>query len=114
MPTDPLATLLGPPNGYRFAPMVRQFTLAGHGARFECTTGACQLGSHPSNDVVLNDEKASRFHCEVRLEGQRATVRDLGSTNGTFVDGVRVKEAYLKQGSTLTVGTTLQIGRAHV
>jgi DNA-binding NtrC family response regulator len=73
----------------------------------ECTTGACQVGAHPSNDAVLKDPQASRFHCEVRLEEQRAIVRDLGSTNGTFVDGVRVREAFLRQGSTLTVGTTV-------
>lgn len=90
MPTDPHATLHTRPSGYRFAPMVRQFVLAGPGSRFECTKGVCQLGVHASNDLVLDNEKASRFHCEVRLEGQRATVLDLGSTNGTYVDGVPV------------------------
>ena len=47
--------------------------------------------SHPLNDVVLDEPTVSRFHCEVarRRDGRR--VRDLGSRNGTFVDGVHVR-----------------------
>jgi two-component system, NtrC family, response regulator GlrR len=62
------------------------------------------IGSHPSNELVLEDAAVSRFHCEVRSEGEAVLIRDLGSRNGTFVDGVRVKEAYLGRGSTMQVG----------
>lgn len=105
--SDAFTTLHSAPSGYRIAPMVRDFLLTGTTVRHACSGGRCAVGVHPSNDLVITDDRASRFHCEVVLEGQRAIVRDLGSTNGTFVDGVRVKEAFLKEGNTLTIGTTM-------
>jgi DNA-binding NtrC family response regulator len=97
-----------PGSGYRLAPTVRRFRLFDEAtsAPFECLLGRCQVGSHAGAEVQLSDPTVSRFHCEVFVEGQRALVKDLGSTNGTFVDGVRVKEAFLKHGSVLGVGNT--------
>jgi DNA-binding NtrC family response regulator len=65
------------------------------------------IGSHPSNELVLADPAVSRFHCELVPEGDVLLVRDLGSRNGTQVDGVRVREAFLGRGSLLQVGRTL-------
>ncbi len=62
------------------------------------------LGSDPTNDVVLVDPTVSRFHCELRLETERVRVVDLGSRNGTVVDGVSVLQAYLREGSVLSIG----------
>jgi transcriptional regulator with GAF, ATPase, and Fis domain len=70
----------------------------------------CAIGSHAGNDLVLSDRTVSRFHCEVRLCEEGATVADLGSRNGTKVDGVTVMEAWLRDGSFLKLGeTSLQI-----
>jgi transcriptional regulator of acetoin/glycerol metabolism len=55
---------------------------------------------------VLTDGTVSRFHCELTIEHGRATVRDLGSKNGTVVDGVAVLAAYLRPGATLSLGRT--------
>jgi len=44
---------------------------------------ACAIGSHPSNDLVLDDGTVSRFHCELTVAGNAVRVRDLGSRNGT-------------------------------
>jgi two-component system, NtrC family, response regulator GlrR len=96
-------TLRAPGSGFRLSPLVRRFRLVGT-TSFECTTGNCQVGSHQSNDAVIDLPQVSRFHCEVRIDDQRPIVRDLGSTNGTFIDGVRVREGYLKPGSTLGLG----------
>jgi DNA-binding NtrC family response regulator len=64
-----------------------------------------QLGSDPANSFPIADGTVSRIHCEVRVEqDNRVLVRDLGSTNGTFVDGVRVREAFLKSGARLRLG----------
>ena len=63
-----------------------------------------RIGRKPSNDVVLNDEKASGVHAEVVLEGDRHVLRDLGSTNGTFLDGKRVTEIVLTPGDVVTIG----------
>jgi len=62
------------------------------------------LGSHPSNDLVLGSDTVSRFHCEVLSDATGVRVKDLGSKNGTFVDGVRVESAWLRNDSRLQLG----------
>jgi DNA-binding NtrC family response regulator len=89
---------------------VTQFRLivdeAGGPREFVSSSDAAVVGTHESADVVLTDRAVSRFHCQVSVEGGRARVRDLGSKNGTIVDGVSVLEAWLDQGATLRVGHT--------
>ena len=64
-----------------------------------------RIGSHPSNDVVLEDAFVSRFHCRLELRGSAWSIRDEGSSNGTLVDAVRVRDADLGfPTSTLTLG----------
>jgi two-component system response regulator GlrR len=67
-------------------------------------TGKCQVGAHPLNEVVVDDETVSRFHCEVTVGEGGAWVKDVGSSNGTEIDGVRVREAALKDGSVMKLG----------
>jgi two-component system, NtrC family, response regulator GlrR len=67
-------------------------------------SGRVVVGTHPSADIQLADPTLSRFHCEIELVDGRAIVRDLGSRNGTFVDGVSVMEAHLRPGAILTLG----------
>ena len=64
------------------------------------------VGVHPSADLVLHDGTVSRFHCEVAVDGDRIAIKDLGSKNGTFVDGVSVVHAHLKSGSRIAIGST--------
>lgn len=49
------------------------------------------LGRGGQCDVVIDDDRVSRLHAVVRLVGTRAVLEDAGSTNGTYVDGVRVE-----------------------
>ncbi len=63
-----------------------------------------RIGKAPENDLVLNDETVSRAHCEIRREAKGYLLKDLGSTNGTVLDGAEIKEAYLKPGAVITVG----------
>ncbi len=65
-----------------------------------------RIGSHPSNDVVLVDEAVSRLHVEIKSDALGFRLRDLGSTNGTFVGGVRVNDGYLSPGARIVVGRT--------
>lgn len=65
---------------------------------------ALRVGRKPGNDLVLADEKTSGVHCEIAPEDDRLVLRDLGSTNGTFLDGKRVTEVVLTPGDTFTVG----------
>jgi DNA-binding NtrC family response regulator len=64
------------------------------------------IGSDPSNDLCLEDPHVSRRHCEIRQSRDGFWVRDLGSTNGTFVAELALKEAVLPPGVTITVGRT--------
>jgi two-component system, NtrC family, response regulator GlrR len=64
----------------------------------------CSIGSHPLNDLVIDEPTVSRFHCELRSGARGVTVRDLDSRNGLILDGVTVTEAQLKNGSLLRMG----------
>ena len=65
-----------------------------------------RIGRKPGNDIVLADEKTSGVHAEIVLEGDRHVLRDLASTNGTFLDGKRVNELVLTPGDVVTIGRT--------
>jgi DNA-binding NtrC family response regulator len=67
---------------------------------------AVTLGAMDDNDVVVDDDTVSRYHCRIYQDDNSYLIEDLGSTNGTFVNRVRVREAFLKPGCTLTVGKT--------
>jgi DNA-binding NtrC family response regulator len=54
-----------------------------------------KLGSHPSNQLVLDDRKVSRFHCQLTRGDAGWMISDSGSMNGTSVNGVRVRDADL-------------------
>src|SRR5258706_16354097 len=110
MPEKRAATLRiegrGPPAGgnvrrFRLTPL-REGKTAGE--PWQSSGDKCAVGSHPLNDLVVEDPTVSRFHCEVRLGPEGARVRDLGSLNGTLVDGVPVGEAFLRSGSLLRLG----------
>lgn len=64
------------------------------------------LGAMGDNDLVVDDEAVSRYHCRIYQDDSAYLVQDLGSTNGTYVNRVRIKEAYLKPGCTVTLGKT--------
>lgn len=65
-----------------------------------------RIGSARDNDLILTDRSVSRHHARLELRADALLVEDLGSTNGTRVDGVRVVRAYLTPGSKLEVGGT--------
>ena len=64
------------------------------------------IGRLPECDVVLGDPNVSRRHAEIRRQGTGFIVVDLGSTNGTRVNGAGVKERHLVDGDEITVGGT--------
>lgn len=89
-----------------------------HGFRFVVVSGTdaglqwesegqhCTIGCSPACDLVLGDRTVSRFHCELTIGETRARIRDLASSNGIRLDGVRILDAYIKHGSTLKLGNT--------
>ncbi len=62
------------------------------------------VGKDPSCGLVFPDPTVSRRHFEIEKQGDDFIVRDLGSTNGTTVDGTRVKEAFVAPGARITAG----------
>lgn len=64
-----------------------------------------QIGRDPANDVVLTSPTVSRFHAIIERVGQRFRAKDLGSSNGTFVNDQRIEgETWLKAGDSIRVG----------
>ncbi len=68
--------------------------------------GPLVVGSAEEAGIALSDGTVSRYHLELTPRGDGVHVRDLGSTNGTYVAGVRVQDALVEDEVTLTVGTT--------
>ena len=64
------------------------------------------IGTLPGNDLVLTDPTVSRSHAEVEERSDGYLLRDHDSTNGTFLDNVRVREGYITPGSVIRLGQT--------
>ncbi|MEA2209878.1 MAG: hypothetical protein QOF54_2355, partial [Solirubrobacteraceae bacterium] len=65
-----------------------------------------QIGRAPGCDIVLDDRNVSRRHAEIRRRGPVVVLIDLDSTNGTIVNGRRVREHPLADGDRITVGNS--------
>ncbi len=74
------------------------------GERVRIVGGRVTLGRRANNTVTLKDAKISGVHCEVVIEEGRPILRDLGSTNGTFLEGKRIDEIVLDHGDRVVVG----------
>lgn len=79
------------------------------GARFELDADLITLGRDSSNAVQLHDTEISRRHAEFRREGTTGTLVDLGSSNGTYVNGRKVAQAALSSGDHVQLGGTLML-----
>ena len=65
------------------------------------------IGRSRSCQICIPAPQVSRQHCAILIENGQVLVRDLGSTNGTFVNGVQVSEHELSTGDTLTIGNVI-------
>lgn len=100
---------------------VRRFSLTldegpGIGRSWQSSGDKLTVGSHPANTVSIDDAALSRFHCELCVESSGVWVRDLDSSNGTVVDGVRVRDAAIRDGSIISCGRSrlrFQLAESH-
>ena len=76
------------------------------GKRHPLTKGRTVIGRGSDADITIADAGTSRKHVEILWDGERAMVRDLGSTNGTSLNGVKVTEAALPPDAIVTIGRT--------
>ncbi len=78
----------------------------GQQMRQEYAKRILRVGSREGTDLVLADATVSRIHFEIAADQHGYRLRDLGSSNGTVVDGYRAHDVYLKPGSRIHVGHT--------
>jgi DNA-binding NtrC family response regulator len=83
----------------------------GSEAKRVCINGnPIHIGSSPDNDLILSDKAVSARHCRFEPAESGLVIRDLGSRNGTYVNGVRVLTALLSDGAHIRIGrTTLRV-----
>jgi transcriptional regulator with PAS, ATPase and Fis domain len=77
---------------------------ASRGATIQAGGSPVRVGSSEACALRLDDRRVSRVHFELAVSSDRIAVRDLGSTNGTFVDSVRVRDADVGSGSVIRAG----------
>ena len=80
------------------------------GKLFDVEEGTLGIGRDPSNHLQVHDTEVSRRHAELRYDGAHCIVADLGSSNGTYVNGTRLEgERQLSTSDKLQVGGTLML-----
>jgi pSer/pThr/pTyr-binding forkhead associated (FHA) protein len=74
------------------------------GRACELHTDRTTIGRVEDNTFQIADPSVSSHHCEVHLRGGEVLIRDLNSTNGSFINGEKIAESILKPGQTLRLG----------
>jgi pSer/pThr/pTyr-binding forkhead associated (FHA) protein len=74
------------------------------GSRFRLDQPVTTAGRHPGSDIFLDDVTVSRRHAEFRLENGEFCVVDIGSLNGTYLNGKPVQSAVLANGDEIQIG----------
>lgn len=85
--------------------------LVAHDVAYPLVLAVTRLGRGSDADIRIDDPGVSRAHCEIVL-GTPPLVRDLGSTNGTYVDGQKIGQLALMDGSRLQIGSTTLVFRS--
>jgi len=77
------------------------------GKVWELAAQVLRIGAGPQNEVRLSDRRVSGLHAEIELTDRGCRLRDLESTNGTTLNGIRVADAFVPAGATIGTGKTL-------
>ena len=82
-----------------------RFKSSGEQRDFRIKNGRCLVGRQDSADLPIPVSSVSREHCVFQVEGERATLKDLGSRNGTYRNGERIEgEVELEAGDQVAIG----------
>ena len=87
-------------------PTVEPTVVLSDGRAFRLAKPAFTIGRLPECDLVVDDPGVSRQHARIRRTESGYIITDLGSTNGTLVNGRQVQEQTLEDGDTITIGET--------
>jgi signal transduction histidine kinase len=82
---------------------------ADQGSRFELSEATVRIGRDASSTFQLHDTEVSRHHAEIRQGDDGCSISDLNSSNGTFVNGQRVRQHKLQSGDQIQMGGTLML-----
>jgi DNA-binding NtrC family response regulator len=77
------------------------------GAHFSCEAARVSIGTAAGNALRLADPSVSRHHAEISARDGRYVLKDLGSTNGTFIGELQVVEVFVEPGARIRVGDTV-------
>lgn len=102
-------TIANPPVATRTSVVPKLVALSGpsKGASFALVKTSATVGRHSTNDFVLDDPRVSAAHLELSRTDDRIRVRDVGSTNGTWIGVSRITDVELSIGGELMIGDTL-------
>lgn len=81
-------------------------TDGGPAVEFDVGGALITIGRASDNDVILDDPEASRHHCQLKLQHGAYSLADLGSRNGSWVNGDQVSEMALGPGDVIRIGST--------
>lgn len=111
--TDEIEMAPEPPELPALAPLPKDFrfslaVIAGSqaGTVFTVSKPRLYLGRGSTMDIQLKDAEVSRRHAMLEIRGEDAALIDLGSTNGTFVDGERIERSAIAHQNEFTLGST--------
>ncbi len=79
------------------------------GARYELDADIVTVGREAANTIQLHDQEVSRYHADLRRQGNTYVLTDLGSSNGSYVNSNRVKSHILSSGDQVQLGRTLML-----
>ena len=83
--------------------------------RFDLHGGLNTVGRNPTNDIVIHEASVSAFHAEISIDERGVIVRDLQSTNGTFIDDEPITEKEIRSGQVAQFGTVaLKLGTEEI
>lgn len=94
-------------NSVSLKPLSALLVWEDQGERKEKSLGDSEvtIGREPKNSIPVDDKEASRFHCSIKPDDDSYVIQDLKSTNGTFVNGVKISDSQtLKNGDILKIG----------
>jgi DNA-binding NtrC family response regulator len=102
-------TIANPPVAPRTSVVPKLVAITGpsKGASFAVTKSSTTIGRHSTNDFVIDDPRVSAAHLELSRADDRVRVRDVGSTNGSWIGATRVADVELTIGGEIQIGDTL-------
>ena len=111
LPSVPGGPAAAPPQPQYAVPMSYALVVDGPNSRHELREGSNIIGRGTEASIRLPDTGVSRRHVDVQLANGRASVVDLGSTNGTIVNGRRVPHIVLSEGDVIRIGHSVLVYR---